>query len=197
MSLNLLDDCTLVKLNQLSTQALADYNCDNTDLNEFFKKDAKLFEQGLISKTYAFVLDKDPNTVVCTFAVANDSIKSSLLPNARRKKIEKEVERPKQMRSYPAVMVGRLGVSKNYKKQGIGSQLMDFIKSWFSETNNKTGCRFVVVDAYNTTQATGYYLSNGFNYLFTTDEQEKEYLGTSADLSTRLMYFDLIVLKTL
>ncbi len=40
------------------------------------------------------------------------------------------------MRSYPAVLIGRLGVHKDYRsiegeEDNTGKQLMDFIKSWF------------------------------------------------------------------
>ena len=31
----------------------------------------------------------------------------------------------------------------------IGTEVMDFIKSWFVEPYNKTGCRYLVVDTYN------------------------------------------------
>ena len=34
----------------------------------------------------------------------------------------------------------------------LGSDVLDFIKIWFIEPLNKTGCRFVIVDAYNTPQ---------------------------------------------
>jgi hypothetical protein len=75
---------------------------------------------------------------------------------------------------------------------------MDFMKSWFIDSNNKTGCRFVVVDAYNEQSPTEYYKKTGFEFLFSTEEQEKEYTGLidEDELSTRLMYFDLIVLLT-
>ena len=77
-------------------------------------------------------------------------------------------------------------------------ELMDFIKSWFIDPNNKTGCRFIVVDAYNETHPIKYYKNNDFDFLFSTEEQEKEYMGLQGEeqLKTRLMYFDLIVLST-
>ena len=75
---------------------------------------------------------------------------------------------------------------------------MDFIKSWFIDSNSKTGCRFLVVDAYNEPNPIQYYKKNDFEFLFSTEEQEKEYMGKSIDeiLKTRLMYFDLIVLAS-
>lgn len=74
---------------------------------------------------------------------------------------------------------------------------MNFIKSWFIDGANKTICRFIVVDSYNEMRPLRYYSNNGFISLFTSENQEKEFTGLNelAKLKTRLMYFDLIVLK--
>jgi len=87
-----------------------------------------------------------------------------------------------------------------YKKKGIGRDLMDFIKSWFIDPNHKTGCRFVVVDSYNENEPLEYYKKNDFKPIFSTEEQEKEFteftnIEHEETLKTRLMYFDLIVLS--
>ena len=73
-----------------------------------------------------------------------------------------------------------------------------WVKSRFIDPNNKTGCRFLVVDAYNEPNPIQYYKKNDFDFLFSTEEQEKEYMGMSTNetLKTRLMYFDLIVLSS-
>ena len=52
---------------------------------------------------------------------------------------------------------------------------MDFIKSWFVEPYNKTGCRYLVVDAYNEDVPVAFYKKNGFDFMFSTEEQEKSY----------------------
>lgn len=75
----------------------------------------------------------------------------------------------KRIRSYPAVKICRLG---------IGSVLLDFIKSYFL-VDNKTGCRFVTVDAY--IDAVPFYEHNDFQHLKGHDE----------DLITRLLFYDL------
>lgn len=105
------------------------------------------------------------------------------------------------MRSYPAVLIGRLGVHKDYRNvQGeddnTGKQLMDFIKSWFIDGANKTGCRFIVVDSYNEPRALRYYSKNGFEALFSSEEQEKEFTGLRPEdrLTSRLLFFDLIII---
>ena len=75
------------------------------------------------------------------------------------------------MRRFPGVLIGRLGVSQEFQGKEIGTELMDFIKSWFVDSN-KTGCRFLIVDAYNDRNTLNYYESNGFKYLFSTENQE-------------------------
>jgi hypothetical protein len=71
---------------------------------------------------------------------------------------------------------------------------MDSIKSWFIDDENKTGCRYLVVDAYNEATPLEYYRKNGFDFMFSTEEQEREYRSMSGDgpLHTRLMFFDLM-----
>ena len=91
----------------------------------------------------------DPSIIVCAATISNDSIKSNSLPNSRKKKVSKSIPREKQFRSYPAVLIGRLGVNADYHSKGIGKELMDFVKSWFIDTSNKTDCSFVIVDSYN------------------------------------------------
>jgi hypothetical protein len=126
-----------------------------------------------LGKSYCFTLDENPLTIICAFTVSNDSIKTTFLPNSRKKKVTKEIPRQKQMKSYPAVLIGRLGVNKNFRKieneqKRLGEQLMDFIKAWFVDKNNKTGCRFIVVDSYNKERPLKYYTENGFIELFST-----------------------------
>lgn len=55
---------------------------------------------------------------------------------------------------------------------------------------------FLLVDSYNKKRNLAFYERNGFNYLFSTEEQEREFRGIKPErlLSSRLMYFDLIEL---
>ena len=89
-----------------------------------------------------------------------------------------------------------MGINVDFAHRGIGSELMEFIKSWFLDAGNKTGCRFLIVDAYNEEIPLRYYQKNSFTFLFSSESQEAEYTGFDKDtkLRTRLMYFDLISL---
>lgn len=192
------DYCTFQPLSKDLIDSLKSFDCGHSDLNEFFANDCFDYSRELIGKTYCFTLDSNPKEIVCAFTIANDSIKVNTLPNSRRKKVLKEIPREKRMRSYPAVLIGRLGVDIKFKQKGIGKELMNFIKSWFIDSNNKTGCRFIVVDSYNEDIPLYYYQKNGFLFLFSTEQQEKDYMGFDKNdkLNTRLLYFDLIVLRT-
>jgi len=198
MTISLFEDCSFGSLSEnIDKINLEEFDCSNEDLNEFFKQDAIKYSKDLLGKTYAFVLDENKESVVCMFTVSNDSLKADDLPNSRKKKVNKEIPRNKQRKSYPAVLIGRLGVASKFSGSGIGTQLMDFIKAWFIDPLNKTGCRFIVVDAYNTDNAINYYLRNEFEFLFSSEMQEKEYIGKedSEELKTRMMYFDLLSLN--
>jgi len=191
------DNCTFSILSQDLIESCKAFDCGHYDLNDFFTNDSQSYSSQLLGKSYCFLLDENPKEIVCAFTISNDSIKTNNLPNNRKKRVNKEIPRVKHFRSYPAVLIGRLGVSDKYKQNGIGRELMDFIKSWFIDPENKTGCRFVVVDSYNEDIPLAYYQRNSFEFLFSSPEQEKAYMGLPEDyaLKTRLMYFDLIVLS--
>ena len=148
-----------------------EFDCGNDDLNDFFLNDAIPHKQYLIGVTYVFY---HQNKAIAFFTVSNDSIE---LPN----RLKRKNPRSKQYRFHPAVKIGRLGVHKDCQGTGIGSDLMDFIKGLFV-MNNKTGCRFITVDAYNEPLITKYYLRNDFICMTAKDENE----------STRSMVYDLI-----
>jgi GNAT superfamily N-acetyltransferase len=134
--------------------------------------------------------------IICAFTLSTSSIDGRNLPNNRRKKLTKNIPVEKRMKSYPSVLIGRLGVNKEFRGKGIGTELMEnVIKPWFS--NYQLGCRYLTVDAYNNEFTLRYYENNGFKYLFSTEQQEKAYIGIpeEAELKTRLMYFDLILLS--
>lgn len=72
------------------------FDCDYKDLNDFFANDLDNYSTELLGKTYCFTLDEDPTIIVCTFTISNDSIKTTHLPNSRRKRVIEEIPRQKQ-----------------------------------------------------------------------------------------------------
>lgn len=99
------------------------------------------FSSQLMGKTHCFTLEDDPTFIVAAFTISNDSIKNEL-PNSRKKKLLKYIPRAKIHRSYPAALIGRLGVHKKYQGTTVAKELMDFIKAWFIEPITKQGAVF-------------------------------------------------------
>lgn len=173
------------------------FSCGNKDLDSFFVNDAVRYSQQLMGKTYAFVDAQSLKDIVCAFTVSNASIFTNYLPNARKKQIGKNLPWEKRDLIYPAVLIGRHGVNSVYKKRHIGSELLDYIKQWFVDPDNKTGCRYLVVDAYNQPIPLAFYEANRFKYMFSSEQQECTYrnIDSAEKLLTRMMYFDLMLLS--
>lgn len=189
----LLDKCRLVKVDEKILSACCPFTCGDDDLDDFFLNDAMRYKEELLGKTYCFVLDDEPTKIVCMFTLSNDSVRVDVIPNNRGRKLAKDIPREKHMRRYPGVLIGRLGINIEYGHLGIGTELLDFIKSWFIDEDNKTGCRFLIVDAYNKEIPLSFYQKNDFQFLFSSEQQEAENLGydVSKSLHTRLMFYDL------
>ncbi len=189
----LLEKCKLVNLDDKILKTCHRFTCGDDDLDDFFQNDAMRYKKELLGKTYCFVLDENPRMIVCMFTLSNDSIRVDVIPNNRGRRLSQDIPREKRMRRYPGVLIGRLGINTEFRNKGIGTELLDFIKSWFIDEENKTGCRFLIVDAYNHEAPLGFYLKNEFIFLFSSEQQEAENLGYGLEkvLHTRLMYYDL------
>lgn len=169
--------------------------CSDKDLDEFFLKDAFLYDTELLGKTYAWIDMEDPRKIIGLITLANDSIKAKFIASSARNRVQRSITNKKRGLNYPAVLIGRLGVSADYRGKGynVGSQILDFVKGWFRSKENKTGCRFIVVDAYNNEKTLHFYEKNGFKLLYKTEEEERNFLEvpSSEKLETRFMFFDL------
>ncbi len=192
--LHLATDCVFYQVDESTN--LSSFTCGDEDLDEFFHEEAYLYSQQLLGKSYYFVTAENTPQIVCVFTLANDSVKAALIPNSSRNKIQRKIPNSKRTRSYPAVLIGRLGVSMDFqgKHLEIGSQVIDYVTSWFIHPDNKTGCRFIVVDAYNTPNVLHFYEKNGFRCLYATEELEKEanHIPLEDQLESRMMYRDMI-----
>jgi GNAT superfamily N-acetyltransferase len=157
------------------------FDCGDSDLNEFLLNDSRNYLKELLAVTY---LIESPSDTIAYFSLLNDkiSILETESKSRWRRLFRDSMPLGKRFSSYPAMKIGRLGVSNNHKGQGWGTIILDYLKELFI-SNNRTGCRYITVDAYRASLS--FYETNGFTYLTTSD--------TNSD--TRLMYFDLIQLK--
>jgi hypothetical protein len=111
----LLDKCTLKVFDKDILSTCERFSCGHGDLDDFFYADVVDYQNTLLGKSYCFTLNENPSLIVCAFTVSNDSIKTTHLPGSTKKKVTKKIPRAKHMKSYPAVLIGRLGVNKDYR----------------------------------------------------------------------------------
>ncbi|MEI6753389.1 MAG: GNAT family N-acetyltransferase [Paludibacter sp.] len=166
------------KLIRLSLDSqIKSFDCGDSDLNEFLINDSKGFILNLLAVTY--VIEDNQNTIAF-FSLLNDkiSILDTESKSQWRKLVKDKLPYGKRYNSYPAMKIGRLGVSLLYKNQGWGTDILNYLKDLFVN-NNRTGCRFITVDAYR--DSLKFYEKNGFQYLTSTDKNS----------DTRLMFYDL------
>jgi GNAT superfamily N-acetyltransferase len=190
---DLQNECEFIPLS--SDKLLIDFDCGDEDLNEFFNEDAIKYQEQMLGRTY-FFRHKKTRKAVCAFSLSPDGLNTANLPNNRRKKVKENIPSEKPMKSYPACLIGRLGVASAFRGLGAGTQLLNFIK-YFCFDNFRYNCRFLLVDAYNKPEILKFYRKNNFLTVFSTEEQECEYkkINSTEFLRTRYMFFDMITWK--
>lgn len=169
-------DFQLIRLT--SDHQLKPFDCTDIDLNDFFHNEAKQYQEKLLAVTY---LIENETETVAFFSLMNDKISLEDFESKTQflKRVRNKLPIRKRHKSYPAMKIGRLGVSASFQNKGIGRMVVDYLKHLFI-VNNRTGCKFVTVDAYK--ESLAFYEKNDFEYLTSKDK--------NAD--TRLMFFDLI-----
>ena len=155
------------------------FDCGDDDLNDFILNESRPYRQAMLAVSHV-LRNKNTKQVIAYFSLANDRISLSDFPtNSQFNRFRKgRFPHEKRLKSYPAAKICRLAVSLAGREMHLGTFLLDFIKTYFV-MDNKTGCRFLTVDAY--AQAVPFYIKNGFVPLSNED----------AEATTRLLYFDL------
>lgn len=157
------------------------FDCGDADINDYFHNDAKAHQSELLSQTYSLVEEKT-GAILGLLAFCNDAIPVSGNP----KDMYKRIPSGKMLDpTLPSVKITRLGVAKSCHRLQIGTEMLSMVKDFFC-TDNRTGCRYVTVDAFRKKRngegkdVTGFYLKNGFSFL-----------PDKTLLDTRAMYLDI------
>lgn len=153
------------------------FKCSDDDLNDFLFDDAKYFQKELMAVTY-LLENVELNKTAAYFSLLADKITFNPDEKGVWNKLNRNIPNQKRRKSYPAVKIGRLAVSQELARCGLGTFIIDSVKYAFTNAK-RLGCRFITVDALSS--AVAFYEKNGFQF-FT--EQDK-------DDDTRLMFFDL------
>lgn len=194
------DNCEFVEWSRPLIENCSDFSCTHDkDIENFFKNDFENYNNQLLGKSYGFVKANTSLELVAAFTVSNSMLPVSSLPKNIKNKINRPIPNIKRNSQYPAVLVGQLAVFDSFARKHIGDEILSFIKGWFIDPLNKTGCRYIIVDASNHQKVIDFYQRNGFKFIFENIADEIEYMKLDLEPEykrTRLMYFDLIILKS-
>jgi GNAT superfamily N-acetyltransferase len=152
------------------------FESENVDLNDFLLNDAKSYLKSLLAVTY-LLLSRDE--IIAYFCLSHDSLTKASEEKSEWNKINRTIPNEKRRRSYPAIKIGRLAVSKNYTGFGLGKFIIGSVIKMYIANLQQAGCRFITVDAY--CNALPFYEKNDFKYLTEKDKPDE----------TRVMYLDL------
>ena len=126
--------CKVRKLRK--DEKVKSFDCGDNDLNDFLLNRAISYRKALLAVTY--VLENiESKEIIGYFSLANDRVSLTDFENKtefnrfRKSRFVNE----KRIRSYPSVKICRLGINKDFHGKGIGSILLNFIKSYFIENN--------------------------------------------------------------
>lgn len=114
---------------------LNDFSCGNDDLDEFLKKDALPQQEKNLNVTYLAMRRKE---ILGFISISADNI--------RCRDISKKVK--SIYPNYPAVKIGRFGVSEKYKGQGLGSDMLQTIQKLILKMSKELGISYITLDAY-------------------------------------------------
>jgi len=157
------------------------FDCGDRDLNEFLLKNSKHYQQELLATT--FVIEDETQTLAY-YSIFNDSFRiediSFISKNAFKNFLRLLLPYPKRhLKSYPAIKIGRLAISKQAQKFGFGTKIINSIIDYAIKQNERCACKFILVDAYK--NALGFYEKNHFSYFSDKDVGEE----------TRQMYLNI------
>ena len=157
------------------------FDCGDKDLNEFLLEKSKHYQQELLATTFVF---EDETQTLAYYSIFNDSFRiedvSFESKNAFKNFLRLLLSHPKRhLKSYPAIKIGRLAISKQTQKSGLGRKIMDTIINYAVKQNEHCACKFILVDAYK--DALGFYEKMQFKYFSDNDAKEE----------TRQMYLNI------
>lgn len=153
------------------------FDCNDKDLNEFLTDDAINYNNALMAVTY--LLEGEDKTFAY-FSLLNDKISKTDFSCSNWKRAKKHLAHSKHRSDYPAVKIGRLAVHKDLQRNPtvhIGKAIIDNIKLSMLD-HNKTGCRYITVDAYY--QSVEFYQHCNFDFMNLATMQD--YLKAKAEI---------------
>lgn len=131
----------------------SDFDCGNTELNNFLKEDVDGHSDEKITCTYLISYE---GKLIGYFTLQADSI--DLEENERAEFKVRGIP----YKTFPAIKIGRLGIDKKYQHKKVGTTTIHVIIGIVRNLCKTVACRFITVDAKNNAKTVKFYESLGF-----------------------------------
>lgn len=132
-----------------TTHDLSAFDSGKPDLDDWLRRKA-LKSDGQTARTYVVCVG---NQVIGYYCLAAGGVQREVMPNAKLRR-----NTPIQV---PVIILGRLAVDKNYRRQGIGSGLLKDALSRAIQASQAIGIRAILVHALDDDAVT-FYKQYGF-----------------------------------
>lgn len=127
------DRLTITKLSP--THNLSAFDATDCELQEFIRDEALAYQKEALGVTYLVILE---SSIVAFFTLAMNSIPTEKLELQEIIRIRGKVNHP-----YPALLLGRLAVDKEWQSKGIGSFILEWVFGLARSLSASVGCRYV------------------------------------------------------
>jgi GNAT superfamily N-acetyltransferase len=138
------------------------FSCKEEEIDEFIREQALGYQEQNLGVTYVFYF----GSKLIGFATL-------CMGNVNKRKMSEDDNLSKSIASYPALLIGQLGVTNEYQRRGIGKHVCDFCFFIAIHLSQKIGCRFLIVNALDS--AVDFYIKYGFT-LAPKQEKQKQKL---------------------
>lgn len=123
---------------------LGKFDCGDVPMNVYFRRRSKQFRRHLLIESYHFCpAEYHEAAPIVLVDLCNDAIRRGDITEPD----DLTDHRKQFLQVFPAVKIARLGRDIHFKGRGISKHLFNALKLFFRQ-DNRTGCRFLTLDAY-------------------------------------------------
>ncbi len=150
-------------------------------MNAYFRRKSEKYRRQLLVQSYHFCpLEYEGTEPIVLVDLCNDVVCRKMLPD-----LNVIPDKKRFLETFPAVKIARLGRNIKFKGLGAAKHLFNALKVFFTE-NNRTGCRFLTLDAYR--ERVRLYEECGF--IRTLVEEEEDARKRTVSMLFDLLSFD-------
>jgi GNAT superfamily N-acetyltransferase len=134
--------------------AKKEFDCGETQLNDWLRKYAKQHKEKGLSTTFVMVNDKDSSEILGFYAISLTELFNADLPEQLRKRLPQRV---------PAFRLGRLATAKAHQGKGIGETMLFDAIERVTRLSAEIGGTMLIVNA--KPSAISFYSRYGFEQM--------------------------------